>query len=398
MGGRKPRLFRGFQAVGRSAAPVRVSSIPLPVAATPLPPPHCRHKDVVLPAATAGFPPQHDAPRMMAVRQDTPAVPRPSPAAGSPPPPDGCPLGTALASVTALVDPRLAAALELPTDAPPRLLAALRHALLAPGKRLRPALVLWAAEACGVAPLSHDSHSREGAVAAAVAVEMIHAYSLVHDDLPAMDDDDLRRGRPTCHRAFDEATAILCGDALQALAFQTLAEGLPPAVAGRGCAILARAAGPEMLVGGQSDDLAAERGWLETERVAVGDDAVAWMERVHRRKTGALFRASLALGGLAAGADESSLAALDAYGRAFGLAFQIADDLLDAEGDAEATGKRVGKDAERGKLTYPTVLGPAASRRRAEDLVREAEASLANFPPCADPLRRLATWIIARDH
>ncbi len=335
---------------------------------------------------------------MMAVRHDTPAGQRQGPAQSPRSTGDGCPVGEALAAVTALVDPRLEAALALSDDAPPRLLAAMRYALLAPGKRLRPALVLWAAEAVGDARGPSPATPSSAALAAAAAVEMIHAYSLVHDDLPAMDDDDLRRGRPTCHRAFDEATAILCGDALQALAFETLAAGLPPAVAARGCAILARAAGPEMLVGGQSDDLAAERGWLETERAGTGDDPVAWMERVHRRKTGALFRASLALGGLAAGADEPSLGALDTFGRAFGLAFQIADDLLDAEGDADATGKRVGKDAERGKLTYPTVLGVDASRRHAQALVQEATAALEPFAERAATLCRLASWIVSRDH
>jgi len=296
----------------------------------------------------------------------------------------------ALDDIRAFIDPLLARALDFSPDAAGRLAEAMRYVVLAPGKRLRPALAIWAAEACG--------GTRAAAAPAAVAVELIHAYSLVHDDLPAMDDDDLRRGRPTCHRAFDEATAILCGDALQALAFETLAAGLPPAVAARGCAILARAAGPEMLVGGQSDDLAAERGWLETERAGTGDDPVAWMERVHRRKTGALFRASLALGGLAAGADEPSLGALDTFGRAFGLAFQIADDLLDAEGDADATGKRVGKDAERGKLTYPTVLGVDASRRHAQALVQEATAALEPFAERAATLCRLASWIVSRDH
>ena len=275
---------------------------------------------------------------------------------------------TAIDRVKAFVDPLLERCVTGSAESSDRLHAALRYALLAPGKRLRPALVLWGAQACG-----GDWNS---AAPAAAAVEMIHAYSLVHDDLPAMDDDDLRRGRPTCHKAFDDATAILCGDALIPLAFETLARTLPPPAAARGCAILARAAGPEALVGGQSDDLAAERGWLGTEQTPVeAVDQVAWMERIHGRKTGALFRASLALGGLAAGADETTLAALDGYGRAFGLAFQIADDLLDAEGSEATTGKRVGKDAERGKLTFPTVLGPEESRRRAVAPSRKASRS-----------------------
>jgi geranylgeranyl pyrophosphate synthase len=227
---------------------------------------------------------------------------------------------------------------------------------------------------------------------------MIHAYSLVHDDLPAMDDDDLRRGRPTCHKAFDEATAILCGDALQALAFETLARDLPPAAAARGCLALARAAGPEALVGGQADDLAAERGWIDDMSAAPAAKQVAWLERIHRRKTGALFLAALELGGIAAGATPAQLAKLAAYGRAFGLAFQIADDILDAEGDEAAMGKRVGKDADRGKLTFPTIVGLEESRARARALAVEAATAVAGLGAGAAPLEALAHWIVARDH
>jgi geranylgeranyl diphosphate synthase type II len=266
----------------------------------------------------------------------------------------------------------------------------MRHALLAPGKRLRPALVLWAADACG--------GSWADAAGAAIAVEMIHAYSLVHDDLPAMDDDDLRRGRPTCHKAFDEATAILCGDALQALAFETLAREMPPATAARGCLVLARAAGAEALVGGQADDLAAERGWIADMTAAPADDQVAWLERIHRRKTGALFLAALELGGLAAGASSAQLAMLAAYGRAFGLAFQIADDILDAEGDEVTMGKRVGKDAGRGKLTFPTIVGLEESRSRAVALAVEAAEAVHGLGGRAATLEALARWIVARDH
>ncbi len=334
---------------------------------------------------------------MMVVRQDTTAESRPTAVGTS----GSGAVPQALARVKAFIEPRLDRALQLSGDASPRLLESMRYALLAPGKRLRPALVLWAAVAClpGNSAGSSSAQAWETAAGAAVAVEMIHAYSLVHDDLPAMDDDDLRRGRPTCHRAFDEATAILCGDALQALAFETLVGSLPAAVAARGCRVLAQASGAEALVGGQSDDLAAERGWLDQSGAPEGRDAqVAWMERIHRRKTGALFRAALTLGGLAAGADDRQLAALDGYGRAFGLAFQIADDLLDAEGDEATTGKRVGKDAERGKLTYPTVLGLSESRRQAESLAAEAKSMLADLPASADDLRHLASWIVTRDH
>ncbi|MFM7206420.1 MAG: polyprenyl synthetase family protein [Planctomycetaceae bacterium] len=271
-----------------------------------------------------------------------------------------------LEAVRGFIEPRLAAAFRFDDDTPARLAESMRYATLAPGKRLRPALTLWAAQACGTGASDRDRHW-DAAAPAAIAVESIHAYSLVHDDLPAMDDDDLRRGRPTCHRAFDEATAILCGDALQALAFETLACGMPPAVSGRACLVLARAAGGAALVGGQVDDLAAERGWLE-EPPATAAGQIAWMDRINRRKTGALFLAALELGGLAVAATPAQLEALARFGRAFGLAFQIADDLLDAEGTEAAMGKRVGKDAGRGKITYPTVAGVAAARDRARSL------------------------------
>ena len=299
-----------------------------------------------------------------------------------------------LDSVREFIEPRLAAALAGSSDVPTRLAEAMRYAALAPGKRLRPALALWAAAACGS---EKTPAAWEAAVPAAVAVELIHAYSLVHDDLPAMDDDDLRRGRPTCHRAFDEATAILCGDALQALALETLAAGMPSAVAGRACLVLARAAGAAALVGGQVDDLAAERGWLET-RLVNPAEQVEWMDRINRRKTGALFLAALELGGLAVNAGADRLAALAAFGRAFGIAFQIADDLLDAEGTEAAMGKRVGKDADRGKITYPTVAGVAAARGRALALAAEAAAAVAPLGESAAELAALAQWIVARDH
>jgi len=317
-------------------------------------------------------------------------------------------MAAALEQVRDFVDPLLERALTFSPDAAPRLVEAMRYAVLAPGKRLRPALALWAAEACG--------GTWQAAGPAAVAVELIHAYSLVHDDLPAMDDDDLRRGRPTCHRAFDEATAILCGDALQALAFETLARGLPAAVAGRSCGVLARAAGAEALVGGQQDDLAAERGWLGADGgraidlvSATDAERLAWMERINRRKTGALFLAAVELGGLAAGADDRQLEVLARFGRAFGAAFQIADDLLDAEGTEAAVGKRVGKDAERGKLTFPTVVGIAAARARAVSLAAEAAAAASSLTsgdsqtgdscrPGDSRLATLAHWIVSRDH
>jgi geranylgeranyl diphosphate synthase type II len=319
-----------------------------------------------------------------------PAVEVPSIAASSDP-------LIALELVRAFIDPRLAASLPPAPDASPRLLEAMRYALLAPGKRLRPALVLWSAGA--VAPTGMPPEAAwEAATPAAIAIEMIHAYSLVHDDLPAMDDDDLRRGRPTCHRAFDEATAILCGDALQALAFSTLVAGMPTATANRAALVLARASGPEALVGGQADDLAVERGWQPDLSTAPPSEQLGWLERVHRRKTGELFRAAVALGGLAVEAGDGQLALLDTYARNFGLAFQIADDLLDAEGDEATVGKRVGKDAERGKLTFPSVAGREESRRRAGDLAASARSATDAIGPAAEPLGRLAGWIVSRDH
>jgi geranylgeranyl diphosphate synthase type II len=285
----------------------------------------------------------------------------------------------------ALVEDHLRSGLRLGDDCPPALVEAMRYSLLAPGKRLRPLLVFLAAEACG----GRD----EQAVPAACAVEMVHTYSLIHDDLPAMDDDDLRRGLPTCHKQFGEALAILAGDALLTLAFQVLAEGYPPATAAACCRELARGAGAAGMVGGQVEDLAWEKkgGTLE----ALSD--------LHARKTGALFRACLRLGVLAAqgerpgGPEPALLAGLDGYGRCFGLAFQITDDLLDVEGHADQTGKRVNKDAVRGKLTYPGFLGVADSRRRAELLEREAQGHLQPLGPAGERLRSLFRYILERD-
>jgi geranylgeranyl diphosphate synthase type II len=277
------------------------------------------------------------------------------------------------------------AALKSHTDfgpgCPPHLAEAIRHSLLAPGKRLRPMLVLMACQACG-----YDSSQ---AIAAACSVEMIHTYSLVHDDLPAMDDDDMRRGRPSCHMKFGEATAILAGDALLAGAFEVLATGTePPPVAARCVAELAKAAGACQLVGGQEDDLKAEFANLGIEQ----------LEAIHRRKTGAMIRVSLRLGGIVGQASDKQLAALDAYGERLGLAFQIVDDLLDQEGTAAALGKRTKKDDQHGKLTFPALLGIEESRRRAEELVAGAIDAVGIFGPKAEPLAALAKYVIERDH
>jgi geranylgeranyl diphosphate synthase type II len=264
---------------------------------------------------------------------------------------------------------------------PARLAAAMRYSVLGGGKRLRPMLCLMAAEACGAGPLE--------AMPAACALELVHTYSLIHDDLPAMDDDDLRRGRPTCHKEFDEATAILAGDGLLTLAFELLARHVRPPEAALDCVrALAEGAGPAGMVGGQMADLQAE---------GRDDPSLEALEAIHRRKTGALLRASLRMGGLVAGADESSLAALDTYGDAVGLAFQIVDDLLDVEGDEAKLGKRVNKDSGLGKWTYPGLLGIEGSRRRARELAEVARLALAPLGDRGDRLRALALDLLERD-
>jgi geranylgeranyl diphosphate synthase type II len=290
----------------------------------------------------------------------------------------------------ARVEGHLISYLRPAPGAPARLLEAMRYSLLAPGKRLRPVLVVMASEACG--------GNADAPWPAACSVEMIHAYSLIHDDLPAMDDDDLRRGQPTCHKQFGEALAILAGDALQALAFQTLAEGYPPATAAVCCRELARAAGMAGMVGGQVDDLA----W-ESASTPESERNVHQLENLHRRKTGALIRAALQLGVIAAHADRAEPPAelrerFDGYGQRLGLLFQITDDLLDVEGHSTQTGKRVQKDAARGKLTYPCLLGVAGSRARALQLCEEARALMRPLGTAAEPLDALALYVLERDH
>ncbi len=265
-------------------------------------------------------------------------------------------------------------------DLPAQLSEAMRYSLLSGGKRLRPVLALMAAEACG--------GSLEDALPAACALEMIHTYSLVHDDLPAMDDDDLRRGRPTCHKAFDEATAVLAGDGLLTLAFEIVAKHTRPEVAARCVVALAEAAGPSGMVGGQMSDLQAE---------GRTDATVEALESIHRRKTGALLRAALRVGGLTAGASGDILQALDTYGHAVGLAFQIVDDLLDVEGDEAKLGKRARKDSDLGKWTYPGLLGIEGSKARARQLADEAVSALEPLGDRGARLRALAVDLLERD-
>jgi farnesyl diphosphate synthase len=273
-----------------------------------------------------------------------------------------------------------------PTDAHPRRLhEALRYCVLSGGKRVRPALVYATAKSLGV---------RESAVdGAACAVEFIHAYSLVHDDLPAMDNDDLRRGRATCHKAFDEATAILVGDSLQVLAFQILASGsgLPndPLVRLQLVELLAAGSGTGGMAGGQALDLAAQGRRL----------SVAEVEEMHNRKTGALIHASVMMAAAcAANLAPGAKQALDRYARDIGLAFQIQDDLLDIEGDPGLLGKTTGADQANDKPTYPSVAGVEPARRRMHELHARALSALQALGPAAAPLALLSDWLVLRRH
>lgn len=275
------------------------------------------------------------------------------------------------------------------TVRPVRLLEAMRHATLGGGKRLRPFLLIEAARLFGRAD--------DGVLRAACAVEMIHCYSLAHDDLPQMDDDDLRRGRPTVHRAFDEATAILAGDALLTLAFDTLAD---PATHGDGAVRaelvlrLARAAGLGGMVGGQILDLAAEGRWTEDGALAILSDAE--IRRLQAMKTGALLRWPLEAGALMGGASLDDVARLGRFGAIVGLAFQIADDILDVEASPETMGKATGKDAARGKGTLVALHGLEAMKDELVRLVEAAAAELAPFGEAADTLVEAARFIAER--
>ena len=278
----------------------------------------------------------------------------------------------------------LAHALEIGGAATPRLLEAMRYSTLAGGKRVRPILVYATGEALGA--------SLEVLDAAAAAVELIHVYSLVHDDLPAMDNDDLRRGRPTCHRAFDEATAILVGDALQARAFEVLANGpasIPASARIEMLRVLADAIGTRGMAGGQAID-------LESVKQLLGKPE---LERMHRQKTGALIQASVLLGAISAGSqDIPERAALAEFGAEIGLAFQIQDDILDVEGTTTALGKRAGADADRIKPTYPSVLGLQESREEALARRDRAIAALKPWGTRFAALSEFANFLVARVH
>lgn len=281
---------------------------------------------------------------------------------------------------------RIDAALNqvIPNTPNSQLAEAMRYSLAGGGKRIRP-LLLFASYRATAGQQEHPALET-----AACAIEAIHAYSLIHDDLPAMDDDSLRRGRPTCHLAFDEALAILAGDALQSLAFELLADspGLTDATRVQLIRTLSRAAGMQGMVVGQAIDLAA----VDTEL------NITRLEHMHRCKTGALIDASVAMGALIGGANSQQLDALGRYSRSLGLAFQVHDDILDVTADTETLGKQQGADIARNKPTYVSLLGLTAAQARAHELYEEALAAAAELTGDTEPLQRIAQYVIARRH
>lgn len=288
---------------------------------------------------------------------------------------------TAFARWAQRVEAALEAALPAPDLAPQRLHAAMRHAVLGGGKRMRPLLVYAAGTLTGADEATLD--------APAAAVELIHAYSLVHDDLPAMDDDAMRRGRPTVHVAFDEATAILAGDALQTRAFEVLADAhVDSALRVAWLQTLARASGVAGMCGGQALDIDATG----------QQQSLAALQRMHALKTGALIRASVRLGALAGGADAATLQRLDRFADALGLAFQVRDDILDVEASSETLGKTAGKDAAQDKCTYPALLGMDGAKARLDDLAAQMRDLLAPFAERADALAALGELTVRRGH
>jgi geranylgeranyl diphosphate synthase type II len=292
---------------------------------------------------------------------------------------EGTDAASRLARRARMVELALEPWLQAGPDVPRQLAEAMRYSLFSGGKRFRPALVLAACEVCGGAV--------ERALPAAAAIECVHTFALIHDDLPVMDDDDLRRGQPTAHKVFGEAIALLAGDALLALAFGILSTQVrDAAVSSRLCAELAEAVGWEGMIGGQAAD------WLG-QGEPVGQERV---EHIHQRKTGRLIRCACRMGAVAAAADNTMMEALSRYGEHLGLAFQIVDDVLDATGSAAQTGKRTGKDLAAGKQTYPRAVGIEASRAAAQ---REAEAAIGALEamgPQAEELRGLARLVVHR--
>lgn len=268
--------------------------------------------------------------------------------------------------------------------APSRLVEAIQYSLLAGGKRLRPTLILECCQACLT---KNDPRKTASAMAAAAAMEFVHTFSLVHDDLPAMDNDDLRRGRPTNHKVYGEAMAILAGDAMVTMAFEIIATDAEPAVIASLIKELAIASGPEGMIGGQVLDIDGENASLTLEQ----------LQRVHRMKTGALLTASCRMGAISAGASENQLNAVTEYGRHLGLAFQIIDDVLDVTSTPEQMGKATNKDAAKGKSTYPVLMGLEASKREAHHQLAAALDALNELGAAADGLRNLARFVVERE-
>jgi geranylgeranyl diphosphate synthase, type II len=280
----------------------------------------------------------------------------------------------------ALIEEGLAKIVPPKTTFPPSIHEALNYSLLQGGKRIRPILALTAHELVG--------GRYQEIVPFACGIELIHTYSLIHDDLPAMDNSDFRRGRPSAHKAFGEAIALLAGDALLTLAFQVMtdpafSEGQDPARALRATHVFAQSAGLQGMVGGQTVD-------IETQGKSFD---LPLLEYIHTHKTGALIVGSVKAGAILGGAKESEIEALTSYGKTVGLAFQITDDILDVEGSREELGKGTGQDSAQGKATYPQLLGMKESRKRAEELLRKAEAALAQFGERAEPLREIARYL-----
>jgi len=285
-----------------------------------------------------------------------------------------------IAERASFVNKRIEAIIRDWPGIPSRLADAVKYVLAAPGKRVRAALVLLCCELV-------SGKFQDDALNAAAAIEMIHTYSLVHDDLPAMDDDDFRRGRPSCHKAFDEATAILAGDALLTMAFEVITNNIKnPAKAVEMISVLAKAAGPVGMIAGQIDDIEAEN----------SKPNLQMLQTIHINKTAKMFQAAVLLGAIAADADSRQKETLAEYGLNLGLAFQVADDILDVVSDTQTLGKTAGKDAKQGKVTYPALFGLEESRKRAEKIVSAAIENLAMFGSKADILKSLAKEIIDR--
>jgi geranylgeranyl diphosphate synthase type II len=279
------------------------------------------------------------------------------------------------------IDRSLGSLAQRHPNIPPRLVEAMQYSLTAGGKRLRPALTIESARACG------EGSPGPSTLAAAVAIELVHTFSLIHDDLPAMDDDDLRRGRPTNHKVFGEAMAILAGDALLALAFEIVATDADPALAPALVRELATAAGATGMIGGQVLDMQGEHQSLSLEQ----------LQKIHAMKTGALLTAACRMGAIAAGAAPAAVEAITRYGEHLGIAFQIIDDVLDVTATPAQLGKATGKDADRGKNTYPRLIGLEASRQQAKSHLEDAITAIEPLGDQAEGLKAIAQFVVERE-